>query len=549
MQVINNLKKKLTQIRSLLQGHTLRIVVILIIAFIIIPVTVYLVKQQQELRSRAAGGEVGSLAFIPSFPSSSPGSVNTGGSFSIDLGISFTTDQRITGADVTITYTDNLRLDNFVKDTTVLPEQVLDSSNIVANPRTVRYVTVNKTGDLPLRGFVPLGKVTFSVIGSGQAVVTITDRQIVAAGVAGVLNVRETSNTYIIAGSPTLTPSPSAVPIPYTTEYRCSDIKFEKDDVSGGNVPAWKLYQNDDFSGEPIKFKYTFTNNVVSGEDLTIFCQFKTDTTTTSQVYPKSIRYIGGSPKITSASCSYDPSGIGTQVIVKGVNFGEHSDQLDGNVKVAGKDTVLSYWAKDNTNISTDSAQIKDKVISKLQDKLDQGRYPIALTTDEGRLANGYCSIGLTTIDFVVKTQCGVASNMPEVTLEVKEKASNAKTLDKKTVKLSGDGRPTDYAPKLEVGKSYMLLISSLYSLSRKVEFTAEEGTTSLGDVTLLDGDIYGQGSQPDNVINAFDKAQLAREWNIINDVSRPGDLNGDSRVNSVDYACMRQNIGKTGEQ
>lgn len=361
---------------------------------------------------------------------------------------------------------------------------------------------------------------------------------------------------------PTNTPTPT--PTAYTTQYRCSDVKFEKDDVSGGNVPVWKAYQNDDFSGEPIRFKYTFTNNVVSGQDLTLFCQFKTDTGTTSQVYPKSIKYIGGNPKITNVSCTYDPSGIGTQIIVKGVNFGEHSDQLDGNVKVAGKDTTISFWAQEVvslTQTSTESATIsatvtpipsldvRYKIIAKLGEKLSAGKTPITLTTDDGRLAKGYCNLGTTTIDFTAKITCRakVADlSQDNVSVEIKENVDKAKSLYKEKIKLDNEGKPVDFTPELEVGKNYQLTIRAPRTVSRKVNFTSEEGTTTLDDIIMPIGDIYPVSS-PDNIINTFDKSEMTQEWDLITDVTRPADLNSDLRVNSVDYSCLLNNFNQSG--
>ncbi|MBI4035996.1 thrombospondin type-1 domain-containing protein [Candidatus Daviesbacteria bacterium] len=192
---MNNIKEKLIDVRNLLQGHILVLIIILVVV-IGIPVTFYLAKQQQDLRSKAT--DAGSLVFIPPTPT---GSVNINSVFDLEFGINLNPAARITGVDVTITYANNLRLDTFSKDTTVLPELVLESRNPAVNPITVHYVAVSKTGDLVSRTYVPLGKLTFTAISAGTATITITTNQIVAKDQAGTVAIGgTTTTTYTIAG-------------------------------------------------------------------------------------------------------------------------------------------------------------------------------------------------------------------------------------------------------------------------------------------------------------------------------------------------------------
>ncbi len=199
------MKEKLIEIKNLLRGRIPALIIILVI-MIGLPVTLYLVKQQQDLRSRATGSEVGSLVFSPS----SPGTVNKDGTFSLEFGINFTLERRITGADITITYTDNLRLTNFEKNTTDLSEEVLTRSNTFVNPRTMRYVAVNKSGSLAPGTFVSLGRLTFKAIDNGQAEIRIADRQVVAKDQPGVLEIGDASVTFTIGGG--ATPPPTLPP-------------------------------------------------------------------------------------------------------------------------------------------------------------------------------------------------------------------------------------------------------------------------------------------------------------------------------------------------
>ncbi|MDD2823333.1 MAG: IPT/TIG domain-containing protein [Candidatus Daviesbacteria bacterium] len=357
-----------------------------------------------------------------------------------------------------------------------------------------------------------------------------------------------------------VTPTPPPVPT-YTTEYRCSEQSFDKDDT-GSSAPQWEPYRNRDGSGAPITFTKEFTYNVVPGGNLTLFCQFKDNKDNKSTVTSKSIKYIGGEPRITSANCTFSPIGTGTLVTVRGINFGLHDDQGTGNIKVEGKQANISSWVslgKDTSSTSsatlsaTPVSSNKDtryEIKSSLNDRLTGGRHQIVLTTDDGTVINGYCSLDLTTVDFTEKTTCLAQSgdlSATDVAVEIKEKVDGAKSLIKKKINIDKEGKPVDFTPGIEIGKTYVLSLKAPKTVSRKVEFIAEEGTTNLGDIILYVGDIYPVAA-PDNKVNAFDKGEMSREWALNSDVSRTADLNTDSRVNSVDYSCLQNNYNKGGE-
>ncbi len=190
---MNNIKERLIDVRDLLQGHILALIIILVIV-IGIPITFYLAKQQQDLRSKAT--DAGRLVFIPPTPT---GSVNINSAFDLEFGINLNPAARITGADVTISYTNNLRLDTFLKDTTVLPEEILNNSNPAVNPITLHYVAVSKSGDLASRTYVPLGKLTFTAISAGSATITVITNQIVAKDQPGTLAIGNATTTYTVA--------------------------------------------------------------------------------------------------------------------------------------------------------------------------------------------------------------------------------------------------------------------------------------------------------------------------------------------------------------
>jgi hypothetical protein len=115
----------------------------------------------------------------------------------------------------------------------------------------------------------------------------------------------------------------------------------------------------------------------------------------------------------------------------------------------------------------------------------------------------------------------------------------------KETVSIDTNGLIQGLKTKVQEGKKYKLAIKVPGGLRKQVEFTAASGTTVVPNVSLPVGDIYPAGG--DGVINALDKAELNRQWVAgATATGRAGDFNTDGKVNSIDWACMRENFGQS---
>ena len=128
--------------------------------------------------------------------------------------------------------------------------------------------------------------------------------------------------------------------------------------------------------------------------------------------------------------------------------------------------------------------------------------------------------------------------NLPEDGTVVKLKTTVLKILQV----LDNEGKPQGLNNKFERDKNYALIIKAPGTLARKVEFRTSGGTTVLDPISFPVGDI-APASAPDGKINALDRSLLVSQWNASSDVAKTGDFNGDSRINSLDYACMRINF------
>lgn len=246
-------------------------------------------------------------------------------------------------------------------------------------------------------------------------------------------------------------------------------------------------------------------------------------------------------PKITESDCTHSPSGSGSIVTITGTALGA---QGKGKVKVGGADATIITW-NETTGVITASL-----------DKRIEGKNDIELTRDDGKVARGECTLGTTSVVFAAQTQCKTGGNFTADNVSVKIFANVPAAIDAEKsepvidqkIKLDKDGKPSGFTPKLEKNKKYSLIVKTPGSLAKRVDFETKGGTRNLDAVILPVGDI-APSANADGKINAFDKSELIRQWSLIRDVQRSGDFNQDGRVNSIDYACMRQNINKSDEE
>ncbi|MBU1000411.1 hypothetical protein KKE78_03405 [Patescibacteria group bacterium] len=121
------------------------------------------------------------------------------------------------------------------------------------------------------------------------------------------------------------------------------------------------------------------------------------------------------------------------------------------------------------------------------------------------------------------------------------KKISQEVTIDK-------DGVVKKLAQKLQEGKEYTVSLKAPMSLRRNIKFIAGSDFTNISGFVLPVGDIFPVDGG-DGIINSLDKAELNRQWIISRDAgNRSGDFNQDGRVNSVDWACMRYDFGKSND-
>ncbi len=281
------------------------------------------------------------------------------------------------------------------------------------------------------------------------------------------------------------------------------------------------------------RFSYEFSS-LKTNDVRYIAIQYQKGNLHTVAYVTKVIRFVGNAPVITVANCKFSPTGDGTDVTITGSGF--TNDQ--GTVTVGSKTLdSISKW--------TDN-----QIIGKVKEKLD-GKQNIKVTTPGGQVtsgANDRCIVNTTSVDFTAKLQCKQAdlsaSNVEVKIFENTVGSDPTKPLYRQKITLDSKGRPqTDFNPKFEVDKEYVVQIKAPNSLSQLFKFRATEGSTIIEKpVLLLVGDIAGQDG-PDGQVNSKDYSALVSQWSPAKDVTRLADFNSDKRVNNFDYSCIKDSI------
>lgn len=364
---------------------------------------------------------------------------------------------------------------------------------------------------------------------------------------------------------------------PVITQTKFFAISEDRTTLDNINVNSniWQEFKDAD-GLEPVKISFTFST-AKAGDVKNVFIRFKSNIDTLSPIFTSSIKYIGPNPVLSNVNCTYAPSGGTTLVTIKGLDFGE---QGNGTVKVGGKDTKIISWQPlveappiTQTPISTPSATPSStssgvkvrtnrlaQVLAESSGKwevmaevaeLISGRTAVELVVNDGRKVSSSCTINTTTVDFITKLACRLPGQFAtdNVVVRIYEAGSLTKPFLSQTVKIDANGRLQGFGGKLEQNKEYLLVVKAPKSLSRAIIFRTEDGGTTVieKDIILPMGDIAPPIS-PDGKINALDKAELMRQWALLLDVVRSADLNGDSRVNSLDYSCMKSFFNKEDE-
>ncbi len=261
------------------------------------------------------------------------------------------------------------------------------------------------------------------------------------------------------------------------------------------------------------------------GEEIFVFVEFtgkdEQGNSTRSNPESASITLAGPNPVITSCRIGNENDGT-PSITLTGTNFGNES--AAGTVKNGSTTLQPIRWSNTQVRVGLPSAQADN--------------FSVTLTRNDGKSGTVACS-ATSPLALQIKQKCRPAADraMDNVQLTLIENTPGARAY-KTTSKTDNNGVVQDFRGVIQVGRRYKLSAKVSKSPRKVVSFNAQEGTNNvvvdlpIGDIFPLDGG--------DGVINSPDKGELNRQWILSDGGDRTGDFNSDSRVNTIDWSCMR---------
>lgn len=257
-------------------------------------------------------------------------------------------------------------------------------------------------------------------------------------------------------------------------------------------------------------------------------------------------------PQILGLACNLDISKENLKITIEGEHFGNAVGTIETTAPSKLKPEVLGWNDKQAIGF-----------LKKPNIPINEGsRFKIkVIRTDGFESGEAVCAVDKSLVSLGARIFCREPGKFDaqNVTVTLLYNPGDPGSPDKvnkveEKVTIGAGGEIENLKTKLQVDKNYAIAIKAPSSVRRTATFTAQEGTTEIlrpdGSPFILPiGDIAPPVS-PDGRINTLDRSELIRQWRILGqgDSKLTGDFNRDSRVNSIDWACMNYDFGAEDE-
>lgn len=315
----------------------------------------------------------------------------------------------------------------------------------------------------------------------------------------------------------TATPSASA---PTTTSYRLAETQ------AGLSSSQWVSY-----TSSPIVTSFSVSQTPGSKE---IWVQFINPSGQTITDHLPAFDLLAPMPTVSGVNCTVDLTQKNLKITVTGTNLGTTKGTLTAN------GTALETASWDNTTIV-------GLLTTSTAPQTGQKYAVVVKRADSLQSTAQSCQVNTTSLSLGARVFCRAAGqfDMANVKITIAPVSTPDKSVEE-TVTIDKDGVIQGIKTKLQSGQSYIISVKAPFSVRRNTTITAQEGTsvanTSDGKPFILPiGDIAP--STPDGQINGLDRAELVKQWRILNSsasATLTGDFNRDKKVNSIDWACMK---------
>lgn len=237
-------------------------------------------------------------------------------------------------------------------------------------------------------------------------------------------------------------------------------------------------------------------------------------------------------PVLSNINCNLDIINKNVKITVTGTNLGAEKGTLTAN---SGAVEVSSWSDTAITGLIKGSGETGQK-------------YTIGFKRADNMTApSPVCEVNVSSLSVGAKVFCreNSATDVSSVKVAFFSPDAPAKKIEETAV-IDKDGILQGLKTKLSPGTPYVISLKAPYSVRRNAGFTGMEGTTIIngpgGKPFILPiGDISPAAG--DGQINALDRAELVKQWRILDSsgsATLTGDFNRDKKVNSVDWACMK---------
>ena len=315
-----------------------------------------------------------------------------------------------------------------------------------------------------------------------------------------------------------------------------------------------------EFTSDPQVSQITLKDTSIGSKQ--VWVEFK-DSSGNTQKDHITVDLVDKDPEITGADCTLDLAKDNIKVHLKGSRFGDKEGSL-----VIGYNLTVDDLNKGNkANFETLEWKPNDIVFfykqGSLSANVDQRLNIAVIRTDLGRSDLVSCAIDQSGLSVGAKVFCRDEGKFDVSNVKVSlfynpdnKPGTEPKRIDE-TVTINKEGIVQGLKEKLQVDRNYVLSIKAPYSVRRNANIKPARGTTIVttedGNPFILPiGDIAPTGNF-DGKINTLDRAELMRQWRNVSISSAQGseltaDFNKDTRVNSIDWACMRYDFDAEDE-
>ena len=269
----------------------------------------------------------------------------------------------------------------------------------------------------------------------------------------------------------------------------------------------------------------------------------------TTRVDHMSVELVDKVPQITGLTCNLDISKQSLKITVDGNYFGTSI----GSVATVSPASTTEIQGWTNKQII---ASLKNPSIS-----LEDGkRFTIKVVRSDGfESPTAICAVNKSLVSLGARIFCREpgkfdASDVAVTLYYGADSTGNTVSKVEEKVTISKDGEISQLKTQLQAGKSYVISIKAPGSLRRNATFTASEGTTQVtrpdGTPFILPVGDIAPVINVDGSINTIDRAELIRQWRVLGTASnkQSGDFNRDTKVNSIDWACMQYDFGSSDD-